>query len=73
MLFVVSQIRKCDWNDAWLIEPCANFGLGEAIEALAASSLDFLVALFFQKLILRIWPPLPTNHPAFGVANATAQ
>ncbi len=25
------------------------------------------------KLILRIWPPLPTNHPASGLAKATAQ
>ena len=26
-----------------------------------------------QKLIFRIRPLVPTNHPAFGLANATAQ
>ena len=26
-----------------------------------------------QKLIFVMLPPLPTNHPAFGLAKATAQ
>ena len=38
-----------------------------------ASNLGKIPGTALQKLILMIWPPVPTSHPASGLAKATAQ
>jgi len=43
------------------------------VERPTAASLEPQPKGLAQKLSLRMRPPVPTSHPAFGLANATAQ